>query len=131
MSDPKIPNPDQMFIEGLTKMYVRASGGVLHHIDTSGPPKGQKTAIPNHPIFFTCLDKQALGCQVDVGAKGYDPVRKGDDITMLYFFIYGLHHFGNILDNSGVVAILCKGSKIFLGGRGIHVSGATHGDDSV
>ena len=68
---------------------------------------------------------------MSVGAKGYDPARKGDDITMLYFFIHGLHHFGNILDNSGVVTILYKCSKIFLGGGSIHISGTTYGDDSA
>ena len=131
MGNPEIPNPDQVFVESLTKVYVRAFGRILHHIDAGGPPKGEKAAIPNHPIFFPCLDEQALGGEMDVRAEGYHPVRKGDDIAMLYFLVHGLHHFGNILDNGGVITILCKGCKIFLGRRSIHVSGTTHGDDSV
>ena len=59
---------------------------------------------------------------MDVWTQGDYPIREMYDITMLSFFVHGLHDLCNIFGNSGMVAILGKGCKILLSGGSIEIS---------
>ena len=111
MGDSKIPNPDQMIGEGFPKFDAGAFGRILHHVDTNRPPEGQETTIPNHPIFLLGFHKETIGSQVNIGAEGNNPVREGDNSTVLYFLIQCFHNLCYVPHNGGVVTIMVKGLK--------------------
>ena len=66
------------------------------------------TPIPDHSVFLAWLDEQTLGCEVDVGAQGYNPSREWDNIVVPGLIVDGLQHFGYVLGDGSVVSILGK-----------------------
>ena len=110
----QVPTSDQILAEGCAKKYGRATQYIYHDIDTCRLPVGEVDPIPNHSVFFTWLDEQILGCEVDAGTQGYDPSGEGDDIAVPGIIVHGLQRFGYVLGDGSVVSILGKRFEVSL-----------------